>query len=121
MENFLNGRRVLVVEDEMLILMMIEDMLAEFGCEAVSAASDVPKAMELIERQTFDLALLDLNLDGVETYELADALAAKGVPFAFATGYSSCNKRVGYEDRPMLMKPFNIEEIAKILADLLEP
>lgn len=120
MDKFLSDRRVLVVEDEMLILLMIEDILADFGCEAVSAASSVPKAMELIEGQTFDLALLDMNLDGVETYVLADALAAKAVPFAFATGYSNRDKRAGYEDRPMLKKPFNIEEMAKVLADLLE-
>lgn len=120
MDKFLSGRRVLVVEDEMLILLMMEDILADFGCEDVSSASSVPKAMELIDGQTLDLALLDMNLDGVETYVLADALAAKGVPFAFATGYGNRDKRADYEDRPMLKKPFDIEEMAKVLADLLD-
>lgn len=119
MDTLLGGRTVLVVEDEMLILLMMEDLLADLGCEAVSAASSVPKAMELIEGQTFDLALLDMNLNGVETYVLADALSAKGIPFAFATGYGNRDMRDGYE-KPILKKPFDIEELAKVLTDLLE-
>lgn len=120
MNKLLTGRRVLVVEDEMMVLMMMEDVLASLGCEAVSAASNVPKAAALIEEQSFDLALLDMNLGGVETYVLADALASKQVPFAFATGYGNRDMRTGYQDRPMLKKPFSIEELAKVLSELLE-
>ena len=64
MDKLLSGRRVLVVEDEMLILMMIEDMLADLGCESVTAAATVDQALALIDAQVFDAAMLDMNLNG---------------------------------------------------------
>ena len=88
MNKLLSGRRVLVVEDEMMILMMIEDMLADLGCESVTAAATVDQALALIDAQTFDAAMLDMNLNGNKSYAVADALAARGVPFVFSTGYS---------------------------------
>ena len=64
MNKLLSGRRVLVVEDEMLVLMMIEDMLADLGCKSVTSAAMVDKALALIDAQTFDFAMLDMNLNG---------------------------------------------------------
>jgi CheY-like chemotaxis protein len=87
MSELLTGRRILVVEDEMLVLMDMQDTLADLGCEAVFAAATNDQAIALIEAHHFDAALLDLNLNGVRSYPVADALAALGVPFAFATGY----------------------------------
>jgi len=67
MDKLLSGRRVLVVEDEMLILIMIEDMLADLGCAAVTSAATVNQAIALIESQNFDVAMLDMNLNGEMT------------------------------------------------------
>jgi CheY-like chemotaxis protein len=115
----LSGHRVLVVEDEMMILMIIEDMLADLGCESVSAASTVDQAIALVDAQIFDAAMLDMNLDGTKSHAIADALAAHGVPFIFSTGYSAHDMRDGYRDRPVLKKPFKYEELVETLTRLL--
>jgi CheY-like chemotaxis protein len=119
MNELLSGRRVLVVEDEMMILMIIEDMLADLGCESVTTAATVDQALPLIEAQVFDAAMLDMNLNGDTSHSVADALAARGVPFAFSTGYSGRAMWDGYRDRPVLKKPFRYEELVEILTRLL--
>ncbi|MEY9879005.1 response regulator [Bradyrhizobium sp. USDA 329] len=117
-DKFLYGRRALVVEDEMLILIMIEDMLADLGCKSVTSAATVDKALALIEAQAFDVALLDVNLDGNDSHPVADALSAHGVPFVYATGNTGHNLRDGYAGRPVLKKPFKFEDLVAILARL---
>jgi CheY-like chemotaxis protein len=119
MGKLLSGRNVLVVEDEMLILMLTEGMLADLGCESVTAAATVQKALALIDAQDFDVAMLDMNLNGGSTYDVADRLAARGVPFLFATGYSGRDIREDHRDRPVLKKPFREQELGAILAALL--
>ncbi|MBE1203136.1 response regulator [Aminobacter carboxidus] len=119
MNRLLSDRRILVVEDEMLVLIMIEDMLADIGCESVTAAATVKQAIALIEAHDFDAAMLDMNLNGDKTYFVADALAARGVPFVFSTGYSGHHVRDGYRDRPLLKKPFIDKQLAEMLASLL--
>jgi CheY-like chemotaxis protein len=119
MNKLLSGRHVLVVEDEMMILMIIEDMLGDLGCEAVTAAATVDQALALINTQVFDAAMLDMNLNGNKSRAVADALAARGVPFVFSTGYSTLNITDGYRDRPVLKKPFPFEELVEILTRLL--
>jgi DNA-binding NtrC family response regulator len=114
----LAGRRVLVVEDEMLVLMITEDMLAEAGCESVTTAATVDQALALIDTRIFDAAMLDVNLNGTESYPLADALDARGVPFFFSTGYSSQGMKDGYRDRLVLKKPFQFEDLVEILTRL---
>jgi CheY-like chemotaxis protein len=120
-DNLLSGRRILVVEDEMLVLMSIEDMLADLGCESVSAAATVGQALSLIDTQAFDAAMVDVNLDGSNSYPVADALAERGVPFVFSTGYSGQSMRDGYRDRPVLGKPYRNAELVEILTRLLGP
>jgi CheY-like chemotaxis protein len=115
----LSGQRILVVEDEMLVLMETENMLADLGCDAVVAAATNEQAIALIEAQHFDVALLDLNLNGVRSYPVADLLAARGVPFAFATGYGGHGLRDGDRERPLLVKPFDCDGLEKLLTDLL--
>jgi CheY-like chemotaxis protein len=119
MSKLLTGRRILVVEDEMLVLMEIEDTLADFGCESVFAAATNEQAIALIESQHLDAALLDLNLNGVRSYPVADALAAHGVPFAFATGYGGHGLRDCDQGRPLLMKPFELASLETLLVGLL--
>src|ERR1700730_1217628 len=115
MDKSLSGPRVLVVEDEMMVLMLIEDVLADFGCESVTAAATVEKALALIDAQGFDLAMLDVNLNGQKSYPVADALAARGVPFFFSTGYSDHGMTDVYSDRPVLHKPFQCEKLVEML------
>ena len=103
----------------MLVLLNLEDMLADLGCGSVSAAATVDQALALIEGQDFDAAVVDVNLDGRKSYRVADALAARGVPFAFSTGYSSQSLNEGYRDRPVLGKPYRNGELAAILTRLL--
>lgn len=121
MDDLLSGRRILVVEDEMLVLLNVEDLLADLGCESVSAAATVDQALALIDAQAFDAAMVDVNLDGRKSYAVADALAACGVPFVFSTGYSGPSLNDGYRDRPVLGKPYRPAELAEILTQLLRP
>jgi CheY-like chemotaxis protein len=118
-DKLLSGRRILVVEDEMLVLMSIEDMLADLGCESVAAAATVDQAVALIDAQVFDAAMLDMNLNGTKSFPVADKLAELGVPFIFATGYSAQDMRDGYGDRPLLKKPIRYAELAGVFASLL--
>jgi len=117
-DNVLSGRRVLVVEDEMLILIMIEDMLADLGCKSVTSATTIDKALALIKAKVFDVALLDVNLDGNDSHPVGEALSARGVPFVYSTGNTGQNLRDGYSDRPVLRKPYKYEELAAILASV---
>jgi CheY-like chemotaxis protein len=118
MDKLLSGRRVLVVEDEMLVLLMIEDMLADLGCQSVTSAATVDKALALINAQVFDVALLDVNLNGNDSHLVAEVLSARGVPFVYSTGNTGQSVRDGYSDRPVLKKPFKYEELAAILTRL---
>ena len=102
----------------MLVLIMIEDMLADLGCKSVTSAATVDKALALINEQVFDVAMLDMNLNGNDSHVVAEALAARGVPFFYSTDNTSQSLRDGYSDRPVLKKPFKYEELVAILARL---
>jgi CheY-like chemotaxis protein len=92
MTSALSGRRVLVVEDEMMVAWLLEDMLADFGCAVVGPAAGVNQALAMLDAEAFDAAVLDVNLKGQKSYPIADTLAARGVPFVFSTGYNSTAK-----------------------------
>ncbi len=119
MNELLSGRRVLVVEDEMMILITLEDMLADLGCTSVSSAATVDQGLALMETQGFDAALLDVNLNGAKSYPIADVLAARGVPFVFSTGCSDTGMVAGYRDRPVLRKPYHHQALVETLKRLL--
>ena len=118
-EQMLIGKRVLVVEDEMLILMAIEDMLADHGCTSITAAATVEKALALIETEPFDFATLDINLDGHRSYSIARVLSERGIPFAFSTGYGEHGAGSSYGDRPVLNKPFTSKQLLAVLTRML--
>jgi CheY-like chemotaxis protein len=111
------GLRVLLVEDETVIAIMLEEMLAEFGHEVVGTVARLDKAMELARREAFDVAILDVNLNGKEVYPVAETLAARGIPFVFATGYGSGGLRADYRQRPTLPKPFLRSDLRQVLAE----
>lgn len=115
----LSGRSILVVEDEMLVLMNIQDMLADLGCESVISAATVDEALALLDTQVIDAAMLDVNLNGERSYPVADALARRGVPFLFSSGYGGLVLPEAYRVLPMLTKPFGEGRLAEMLAGIL--
>jgi CheY-like chemotaxis protein len=80
--------------------------MIENGCASVRLASSVQQALELIDSNSFDVATLDLNLNGIKSFPVADALEARCVPFVFMTGYSASLLQGRYSGHPMLQKPF---------------
>ena len=115
-DKLLSDRRVLVVEDEMLVAMQIEDMLSDLGCNSITLAATIEAALGSIAENMFDLATLDVNLDGTRSFAVAEALSDRRIPFAFATGYGA-DERFG--DRPVLNKPFSVDQFKRVLRDLL--
>jgi len=111
-------RRVLVVEDEILIGMLLEDMLGELGYAIAATASRVEEATALARDGEFDAAILDVNLNGQDVYPVADILAGRGIPFVFATGYGERGLPPIYQHRPTLQKPFQQETLERHLAEL---
>ncbi|MBM6583820.1 response regulator [Microvirga sp. BT689] len=102
----LNGLRILVVEDEAAISLLLEDMLLDFGCEVIGPAARLSAALEAVTREKVDLAILDVNVAGEPIYPVAEALAQRSIPFVFSTGYGSAGIRDAFRDRPVLQKPF---------------
>lgn len=113
----LDGLKVLVVEDETLVAMLLEDMLADHGCVVAGTAGRVAQAMEMIgdDSLAIEAAILDVNLAGEPSFPLAELLAGKGVPFVFATGYGAGGLPEAWRDRPTLQKPFSHDEVGKML------
>src|SRR5262245_44456132 len=114
------AKRVLVVEDELMIRMLLEDMLGELGYTVAAEAGHVDEALEATKTAEFDLAILDVNLDGQPISPVVEALIARGTPFVFATGYGERGLPEPYRDRPMLKKPFQIEGLKQMLESALE-
>jgi CheY-like chemotaxis protein len=112
----LRGRKVLVVEDEMMIAMLVEDMLSDLGCDVVGPAHGLDSALKLaMESVGLDVALLDVNLAGQPVFAVADALRAKGVPAIFSTGYGEAGLREIDAGAPVLQKPFRAGDLARAL------
>ena len=110
------GRRILVVEDEMMIAMLVEDMLSELGCSVVGPAHALDVALNLARtEQGLDAALLDVNLGGQPVFAVADALREKGVPAIFSTGYGDAGLRDIDRGSQVLQKPFRAGDLAKAL------
>jgi len=111
--------RILIVEDEPLIAMMLEDVLGELGWTVAGNVDSVAKALALIKAGGVDAAILDVNLRGGETSGvIADALAHRHIPFVFATGGGADDIAEHHRARPCLQKPFTIESVEKALVTL---
>jgi CheY-like chemotaxis protein len=117
----LEGLRVLVVEDEMMIAMMLEDLLDGFGCRIVGPAADITKALALIAAKAIDGAMLDVNLAGRAVDPVADELARLGIPFIFVTGYGRRELQENHNSRPTLAKPFRRLELQRIMTATFAP
>ena len=112
------GLRVLVVEDEAMIMTLVEDMVTELGHRVAGLAASVEEAAGLAEGGDFDVALLDVNLQGQTVESVAATLARRGKPFVFTTGYGERVIPPEFKDRPLLPKPYQIEQLAEILASV---
>ena len=112
--------RILVVEDEPLITMMLEDWLAELGHTSAGPAGSVQAALTLIEEGGIDAAILDVNLAGSDCRPAAEALEVNGIPYVFATGDSSAMIVRQFPHISTLSKPYTFDAIAALLANLLK-
>jgi CheY-like chemotaxis protein len=109
-------RRVLVIEDEVIVGMLLEDMLGELGCEVVAVATHLEEALRLAGTLDVDLAILDINLGGKQSFPVADVLKTRGVPFMFATGYGTQILKPPYSGTPTLQKPFQLDDLQRMLS-----
>ncbi|MBC6981978.1 response regulator [Caulobacter sp. 17J80-11] len=110
--------RILVVEDETLVALLLEELLVTLGCEVVGPVPTLDEGLERAGAGGFDAALLDVNLGGQRSHPIAELLAARGKPFAYATGYGSYGVRDEDLERPLLLKPFTRKELAKVVDEL---
>lgn len=115
----LQGRTVLLVEDETLVSMMAEEILMEAGAE-VLVAMRLPHALELARDPSIDCAVLDVNLGcGDTSYGVAEVLRARDIPFIFASGYGSDAGTPNFGDRPVVAKPFEPRVLLSVLESCL--
>ena len=114
------AKRNLVVEDELMIRMLLEDMLGELGYTVAAEAARIEEALEAAKNADFDIAILDVNLNGQPISPVADALVARGMPFVFATGYGERGLPEPYRDRPTLKKPFQMDGLKQMLQTALD-
>jgi CheY-like chemotaxis protein len=109
------GKRVLVVEDELMIRMLLQDMLTDLGYTLAGEAGRIDEAMALARDGEFDVAILDVNLNGQPISPVVEILVARGLPFVFATGYGQRGVPEPYRQRPTLQKPFQADALAQAI------
>ena len=119
----LSGLRLLLVEDETMVAMMVEDMLTDLGCVVVDVAGTVSRGVALASDAglSLDGAILDVNLGGDKVYPVAEALVAKGIPFIFATGYGIAGIAETFAHVPALAKPYDAQALERMLTTALRP
>lgn len=114
----LSSLRVLIVEDESLVAMLLEDMLLDLGAEVVGVAASVENALALLQDESIDAALLDVNIEGQRSFPVADALRDRGIPYAFATGFGDGVLPEKYASVPVILKPYALGDIERTLQTL---
>lgn len=113
------GRRVLVVEDEMIIVLMIEETLLGLGAVVVGPVAGPEAALRLATEASIDAAILDINIKGGNSYAVADILAERGIPFVFCSGYSEWAVEERHRERPRLAKPYSTKDLEDRVLELL--
>ncbi len=114
----LNGARVLIVEDAVLLALELETGLSEAGAQVIGPAYELEEAMALLD-QPIDAAVLDANLNGRSVTPVAEALSQRGIPFVFATGYGETGGAPGGFTAPVIRKPYDVTQVAAAVAELL--
>jgi CheY-like chemotaxis protein len=112
------GARVLIVEDEVVVSLFLEDLLSEFGYAVAGVVSHLDEAMARVP--DYDVAVLDVHLNGHNVFDFADMLAARDTPFVFTTGYGARGIPTRHCARPVLQKPFQPDELERVLAQLAQ-
>jgi DNA-binding response OmpR family regulator len=120
MTTALEGIKVLIVEDEFLVATLIEDMLESAGCIVSGPIPRVAEALDAVDHETYDVAVLDVNLGGDRIDPVADALCRRNVPFMFVTGYNKNALPDEFAERPRLCKPFKMGELLGTLSRLVK-
>jgi CheY-like chemotaxis protein len=114
----LDGLRVFIVEDEILLRLDLEDMLVDLGCIIAGSASSADEALALVEDLSFDIGVLDVNLAGVRVDAVADRLAARRIPFIFTTGYGERGRPGQHSATPLLEKPYSSDSLIGLLTQI---
>lgn len=110
---------ILLVEDEALIRMMLVEMAEELGHKVTAEAGNVAEAQSLAQIEQYDLAILDINLQGANVQPVAEIVRSRGLPFFFMSGYGSGGLPDGFEGTPVLTKPCSIELLGRTIEALL--
>ena len=120
MTEALSGRRVLVVEDESLVAMLLETILEDMGCTPVGPASSIDEALVLAtDGEPLDAALLDVNVAGRQVFPVAEALKERGVPFVFSTGYGEGGLPEEWRGQSTIQKPFTEAAVRQALMEAM--
>ncbi len=109
------SKRILVVEDELMIRMLLQDMLADLGYTLAGEAGRIEDALTLAKQSEFDVAILDVNLNGQPISPVVEVLIERGLPFVFATGYGQRGVPENYRTSPTLQKPFQADALAEAI------
>jgi len=112
------GKTALVVEDEAVVSMLIEDVLADLGCTDTTIVATLQAGLDFLAKRKPDFAVLDVNLAGTASWPIADALEQAGAPFIFTTGYGAGGVPAQYAHRPVVQKPFTETQITDALSAL---
>ena len=111
----LEGKRVLLVEDEAIIALSLEDLLSDLGCRVVGPALNIDDAVSLALGEAFDAAVLDINMGDGTSYRIARTLTDRSIPFCFATGYGDTGVHPDFAGVPVLQKPYRQDALADVL------
>jgi CheY-like chemotaxis protein len=115
------GKRVLVVEDELMIRMLLEGMLTDLGYTVAAQAGGIDEAVAIAKKGGFDVAVLDVNLNGQAVTPVVEILVERGVPFVFASGYGLRGVPEAYRTIPTLQKPFQADALAQAIETAVSP
>jgi two-component SAPR family response regulator len=116
----LAGLRVLIVEDESMVIMLLQDTLADIGCEVIGLASRFHEAMDKAKSLSFDVAVLDFNLDGAQTFSIAEEIAKRGIGYVFSTGYEARSLPDSVNRAQIVQKPFRRQDLERALRAALK-
>lgn len=111
--------RILIVEDEFLVAMLLEDLLSEIGYSSVTCITRLDKALQFVDQTPLDLAILDVNLGGEQSFPIAEVLRRRGIPFIFATGYGAEGLVGEFHNELVLQKPYEPVELKRAIEEVL--
>ena len=111
-------KRVLIVEDEVLVAMLIEQLMERLGYEVVAVSSHLEEAVALAGTLDVDFAMLDINLNGKQSFPVAEVLRGRAIPFIFVTGYGAAALASDFADAPVVQKPFGRDTLREALDKL---